>query len=421
MNGLDANAQNRREMLTGNVAAAWGARLAEVDYVPAFPITPQTEIIETISEWVHRGLMPTRYMNMDSEHSMLTAAGAAGAAGARVFTATSSQGLLYGFELLYAIAGWRVPMVLTNVSRGLASPITLEPDHNDVLAARDCGFLQVHAETCQEVLDSILMAYRITEDPRVLLPMLVNLDGFYLSFTREPVVIPALEQVRAFLPAYAPQHAAFAASRPMAQGIAVLGGGIYSYFRYQVQLAALNALVVHEEAAAEFEAIFRRRYGLIDGYRLDDADYVLVMSNSFATKGRAAVDRFRESGHRVGLLRLRVMRPFPAAAIAAALRGRKAVGVIDQNLSVGYGGITYGEVASALYGERQRPPLVSFIGALGGKDIGASEFDQVLEDMQAAAVLGEAPPPRLLYTDADESQMETLLHLAGKGGKGMTL
>ncbi len=169
-----------REMLTGNVAAAWGARLAEVDYVPAFPITPQTEIIETISEWVHGGVMPGRYVNMDSEHSMLTAAGAAAAAGARVFTATSSQGLLYGFELLYTIAGWRVPLVLANVSRGLASPITLEPDHNDVLAGRDCGFLQIHAETCQEVLDSILMAYRINEDPRVLLPSIVNLDGFYL-------------------------------------------------------------------------------------------------------------------------------------------------------------------------------------------------------------------------------------------------
>ena len=167
-----------RDMLTGNVAAAWGARLADVDYVPAFPITPQTEIIETISEWIHDRVMPARYVNMDSEHSMLTAAGAAAATGARVFTATSSQGLLYGFELLYTIAGWRVPLVLVNVSRGLASPITLEPDHNDVLAARDCGFLQIHAETCQEVLDSILMAYRIAEDARVWRPVIVNLDGF---------------------------------------------------------------------------------------------------------------------------------------------------------------------------------------------------------------------------------------------------
>ena len=156
---------------------------------------------------------------MDSEHSMLTAAGAAAATGARVFTATSSQGLLYGFELLYTIAGWRVPMVLVNVSRALASPVTLEPDHNDVLAARDCGFLQIHAETCQEVLDSILMSYRVSEDPRVLLPVIVNSDGFYLSFTREAVELPDLEAVRRFLPVYHPSNAAFRASKPMAQAV----------------------------------------------------------------------------------------------------------------------------------------------------------------------------------------------------------
>jgi pyruvate ferredoxin oxidoreductase alpha subunit len=403
-----------REMLTGNAAAAWAARLAEVDYVPAFPITPQTEIIETISDWIHRGRMPARYVNMDSEHSMLTAAGAAAATGARVFTATSSQGLLYGFELLYTIAGWRAPLVLVNVSRGLASPITLEPDHNDVLAARDCGFLQIHAETCQEVLDSILMAYRIAEDARVLLPVIVNLDGFYLSFTREPVVVPEPEQVRTFLPAYHAGHATFRASTPMAQGIAVLGGSIYSYFRYQLQLAALNALSVHEEAAASFESIFGRRYGLIDGYRLDDAEYVLAMSNSFATKGRGAVDRFRANGYRVGLLRLRVLRPFPSAAIANALAGRKVVGVIDQNLSVGFGGITYAEIASALYGQPHQPALLSFIGALGGKDISAAEFDQIMEDMQTTTRTGVTPPPRLLYTNADEAQMAAFRRLAGK-------
>src|SRR5499425_619472 len=178
------------QLLTGNAAAAWGARLADVDYIPAFPITPQTEIIELLAQWAADGTIPARFVTLDSEHSMLTAAGAAAAAGARVFTATSSQGLLYGFEMLYTITGWRVPLVLVNVSRGLSSPITLEADHNDVLAARDCGFLQIHAETCQEVLDSILMAYRISEDQRVMHPVLVNLDGFTLSLTREPVLLP---------------------------------------------------------------------------------------------------------------------------------------------------------------------------------------------------------------------------------------
>src|SRR4030066_582087 len=223
-----------KEMLTGNAAAAWGVRLAEVDYIPAYPVTPQTEIIETISRWIFYGVMDARFVTMDSEHSMITAAGAASAAGVRAFTASSSQGLLYGFEMLYTVAGWRVPLVMVNVSRGLSSPITLEPDHNDILAARDCGFLQIHCETCQEVLDSVLMAYRLAEDERILLPLLVNMDGFHLSFTREPVEIPDIENVRRFLPAYQPRHAFFNASQPMAQGIAVLGGPVYSYFKYQM-------------------------------------------------------------------------------------------------------------------------------------------------------------------------------------------
>jgi pyruvate ferredoxin oxidoreductase alpha subunit len=404
-----------RQMLTGNMAAAWGARLAAVDYVPAFPITPQTEIIETLAQWYGDGTMRGRFVSMDSEHSMLTAAGAAAAAGVRVFTATSSQGLLYAFELLYTIAGWRVPLVLVNVSRALSSPITLEPDHNDVLAARDSGVLQIHAETCQEVVDSILMAYRMAEDARVLLPVLVNLDGFYLSFTREPVTLPAAEAVHEFLPAYAPTHASFKASRPMAQGVAVLGGALYSFFKYQTHLAAQNALVVHEEVAQQFADAFGRRYGLMEPYRMDDADYVLVMSNAFATKGKAAVNRFRAQGVPVGLLRLRVLRPFPAQAIAAALAGRKAVAVIDQNLSVGFGGITYAEIASALYGARDRPLLLSYVGGLGGKDLSSAEFDQILEDLQHSVANGEARPLRLLYTDREAAQMETFLQIAGKG------
>ncbi len=408
----------KREMLTGNTAAAWGARLAEVDYVPAFPITPQTEIIENLAHWFAEGILTGKFVTMDSEHSMLTAAGAAAATGARVFTATSSQGLLYAYELLYTVAGWRVPLVLVNVSRALASPITLEPDHNDILSARDSGFLQIHAETCQEILDSILMAYRLAEDQRVLLPVLVNLDGFYLSFTREPVLIPALEEVRAFLPPYTPTHALFSASHPMAQGIAVLGGTLYSFFKYQMHLAAQNALAVYPEVAKQFEAIFGRQYGLVEEYYLDDAEYVLVMSNAFATKGKAAVQRFRERGIPLGLLRLRVIRPFPVQSIVTALTGRKAVAVIDQNLSVGFGGITYGEIASALYGGKDSPLLLSYVGGLGGKDISVAEFDQILEDLQQSVATGHVPPPRLLYTDLEAAQMEKFLQIAGKEERG---
>lgn len=212
-----------RMLLTGNAAAAWGARLAAADYIPAFPITPQTEIIESLANWIDNGIMDARLVTLESEHSMITAAGAAAATGIRVYSATSSQGLLYGMEMLYTVAGWRAPFVLTNVSRGLSSPITLESDHNDIMAARDCGFLQIHCATCQEVLDNTIIAFRLAEDPRVRLPVIVNLDGFYLSFTREPVELPDADKVKQFVGDYDALNMKFRASQPTSQAVAVLG------------------------------------------------------------------------------------------------------------------------------------------------------------------------------------------------------
>jgi len=400
-----------RDLLTGNAAAAWGARLAEVDYVPAYPITPQTEIIETLARWISDGQLAARMVTLDSEHSMLTAAGAAAATGARVFTATSSQGLVYGFEMLYTIAGWRVPLVLVNVARALAAPITLEPDHNDVLAARDSGFLQLHAETCQEVMDSILMAYRLAEHPDVLLPVLVNLDGFYLSFTREPVDLPAAEAVRAFLPPYEPAHARLSASHAMAQGVAVLGGSAYTFFKYQMQRASEAALSVHDTIAAEFRERFGRGYGAVEGFQLDDAEYVIVMSNSFSTTGKGEVERLRARGEKVGLLRLRLLRPFPHELIARLLAGRRAVAVIDQNISVGKGGILFAEIASALYG-RGGPPLRSVIGGLGGRRFRSVEFDQILAALRDTELSGGSPEPWLLFSESEHRQMLDMLRTA---------
>jgi pyruvate ferredoxin oxidoreductase alpha subunit len=406
-----------RELLTGNAAAAWGARLAEVDYVPAYPITPQTEIIESLAQWIARGEVDTRLVTMDSEHSMLTAAGAAAATGARVFTATSSQGLLYSFEMLYAVAGWRVPVVLVNVSRALAAPITLEPDHNDVLAARDSGWLQLHAESCQEALDSILIAYRLAEHADVLLPVIVNLDGFYLSFTREPVEVPEPEAVRDFLPRYQPTHARFSASHAMAQGVAVLGGSAYAFFKYQMQRAAEAALIVHEAVTTEFCQHFGRCYGALESYRLDDAEFVIVMSNSFSTVGKAAVSRLREGGAKVGLLRLRLIRPFPGQEIAWLLSGRRAVAVIDQNISIGKGGILFAEVASALRAA-EAPPLLSFIGGLGGRRFRNEEFDQILAALRAAEHDGASAEPHLLFTATEYQQVCEMLRIAHRAPAG---
>ena len=403
-----------REMLTGNAAAAWGVRLAEVDYIPAYPITPQTEIIEILAKWISDGVLDARFVTVDSEHSMITAAGAASATGVRVFTATSSQGLLYGFEMLYSVAGWRVPLVMVNVSRGLSSPITLEPDHNDILAARDSGFLQIHCETCQEVLDSILMAYKLAEDERVLLPVFVNMDGFHLSFTREPVKIPDLERVRKFLPAYQHKHAFFKASQPMAQGVAVIGGPAYSYFKYQMHLASRKALEVYDGISEEFGKIFGRTYNTIEGYMTDDAEYILIMSNSFSTLGKAAVKSTREKGIKTGLLKLRLLRPFPESDIVTAIKGAKAVAVIDQNISVGKGGIIYSEIASAICNQKDKPLLLSFVGGLGGKNISPLEFEFIFDSMIQVVNTGEIPSACLLYTEAEWKEMDRLKKMAGK-------
>lgn len=404
---------SERVLLTGNGAAAWGARLAGVDYVPAFPITPQTEIIETLAAWVDAGEMDARLVTLESEHSMVTAAGAAATTGVRVFSATSSQGLLYAMEMLYTVAGWRAPFVLVNVSRGLASPITLEADHSDVLAARDSGFLQVHCATCQEVLDSVLIAYRMAEDPRVRLPVIVNLDGFYLSFTREPVTLPDAGAAARYLPPFDPAGLAFRASAPLSQAVAVLGGGPYSYFRYQSHLAALNGLAAYEDAARAFAGSFGRAHPAVEAYRMDGAEWAFVMMGSFATKARAAVDCLRESGWAIGLVRPRLLRPLPVEPLRQSLGGLRGVAVIDQNLSMGMGGVLHAEIAGALYGHPSAPPvLASFVGGLGGRDISPEELYEIAAEVRRAAASGRTPPPRLLYTEDELREVRKLQAVA---------
>jgi pyruvate ferredoxin oxidoreductase alpha subunit len=405
-----------RRMLTGNVTAAWGARLAEIDYLPAFPISPQTEIIETVQQWIDTGEMDAAMVTLDSEHSMLTAAGAAAVTGVRVFTATSSQGLLYGMEMVYALVGWRVPLVMVNVSRGLGAPITLEPDHNDVLATRDSGFLQIHCSTCQEILDGIIMAYRLAEDKRVRLPVLVNLDGFYLSYTREPVELPEQSLVNSFLGTYDSGNIRFKADSPMSQAVAVLGGEAYSYFRYEIQLAAEKALEVYDEIGHEFKAVFGRSHEKIEAYRSEDAEYLFIMMGSFATKAQDAVDQLRKNGWKIGLLRPRLLRPFPEKELIGLVSGKKGIAVIDQNISFGRGGVLHTEVTSTLYGNLQEYPVVaSYIGGLGGRDIVAEEFFEMAEELKKGCEEKRNIPKRLLYTVSELENIQKLQSVAHLG------
>ncbi len=400
------------KLLTGNSAAAWGARLARADYIPAFPITPQTEIIEDLAAWIDRGEMDARMVTLESEHSMITAAGSAASSGVRVFTATSSQGLLYGMEMIYTVAGWRTPFVMVNVSRGLASPITLESDHNDIMAARDSGFLQIHCATCQEIADSVLIAYRLAEHADVRLPAIVNLDGFYLSFTREPVDLADASKAQAFVGEYDPENLQFRGNSPLSQAMAVLGGGPYSYFRYEAHLALQQALSVYDEVAEEFASIFGRHYPMLDCYCMDDAEYVFVMVGSFSTKARDAVDSLRAAGWKTGLLRPRLFRPFPQTQIRALLQGRRAVAVIDQNISMGMGGVLHSEFAMALYGATGAPILASYIGGQGGRDISQQEFFAIADELRQAHDCGNATAPTVIYTDTELTEMRKLQAIA---------
>jgi pyruvate ferredoxin oxidoreductase alpha subunit len=402
-----------RNLLTGNGAAAWGARLAGIDYIPAFPITPQTEIIETLANWIDNHEMPGKLVTLESEHSMITAAGSAAATGTRVFAATSSQGLLHAMEMLYTVPGWRVPFVLVNVSRGLATPLTLEADHNDIMAARDSGCLQLHCCTCQEVLDTVLIAYRLAEQSDVRLPVIVNLDGFHLSFTREPVTIPDVADAAKFVGAFEPGSIVYRANAPLSHAMATLGGSPYSYFRYEQHLAAQRAAPLYDEIAAEFNEQFGREHPAVESYRSDDADYLFFMIGAYATKGRDAVDRLREAGWKIGLIRPRLLRPYPTTKIIALLKGKKAVAIIDQNISMGMGGVLHSELAAALYGQAEAPPiLASFIGGLGGRDISAEEFYEMAKVLKESYEKGVTPPPRLLYTEDELRQQRKLQAVA---------
>ena len=387
----------KQTLVTGNEAAAWGARLVRANYIPNFPITPQTECIETLARWSADGELPGTYFDrMESEHSVMSAAVGAAAVGTRVFTATSSQGLMLMHEVLYIAAGLRLPIVMATISRGLSAPVTLWSDHNDFLDQRDSGWLMFHAENNQEVLDMVLQAYRIAEDPRVLLPVMVNMDGYVLSFTDEPITIPSPEKVEEFLPGYDPAHT-IAKNRPVTVGPPVLEE--YSIFRAQNHVASRNALAVIEEVQDDFEKIFGRRYNLVDEFMLEDAELVLVTQGSMSTTAKAAILEMRDEGIKVGLLRLRVIRPWPNEAVAGALKNAKAIAVIDRNVAPGKGGIMFPEIIETLYNLDRRPLVSGFVVGLGGNPQTESKVKEITHKLEEDLAAGR---PRMEWNDLEE-------------------
>lgn len=404
-----------KRMLTGNAAASWGARVSDVDYVCAYPITPQSEIVETLSHWVAAGSLKARFVNFDSEHSMLAAAGAASLTGARVFTSSSSQGLVYGLENLYSIAGWRAPLVLVNVSRGMGMPMVLQVEHGDVLAARDTGFIQLHAETCQEVLDLVLMGYRVAEDSRVLLPVIVNMDGFILSFARESVDVPETRAVRSFLKHYSrPRPLLGLEGEPVVYAPTTTDGEVYAFYKRQLHESSLKSREVFLEAAEDFANIFGRRYGTTEEFMTNDADTVIVTTNSYSSNIRAAVRQLRGTGEKVGMLKLTMLRPFPRREVAAALRHAERVAVFEQNLAPGRGAIIHPEVVEALYHSTEKPKVVaSFVGGIGGMPVGTGEVRAMLRKCKELESGGDPGRPTLLYSMASWAKMKKYLDVAG--------
>ncbi|WP_172135734.1 pyruvate ferredoxin oxidoreductase [Adlercreutzia sp. ZJ473] len=370
-----------KRFLSGDEALAEGVRLARSQVISAYPITPQTVVVERLSEMVESGQLEAEYIHVESEHSALSAAMGASATGARTFTATSSQGLLYMAEVLTYAAGGRFPIVMMNANRATALPWNIYGDQRDSLALLDHGWIQVYAQDNQEALDLALMAYAIAEDPRVSTPFMVNLDGFALTHTYENVDVPEPEQADAFLPPYQTSNC-FDFEHPVNMGYSA-GPEFNRYFKYEAHRAMLGAVEVIAEVEQRFADVFGRRYpGLIEAYRTEDADVVLVTLGSIAGLARACVDERRAAGQRVGLVRIRYMRPFPARELACALAGAKAVGVLEKDISFGAEGTVFTNVNSALQQAALPVPTLNFIGGLGGDDISLDQMERVFATLE---------------------------------------
>jgi len=369
-------------ILDGNHAAAQGVKLSRVQVIAAYPITPQTPVTERLSEFVEKKELDAQYIAVESEHSALAVCTSASMVGARTFTATSSHGLAYMHEMLHWAAGARLPVVLACVNRAIGAPWNVLNDQQDSVSQRDTGWIQIYARNNQEILDSIIQAYRIAES--VYVPVMVCYDGYVLSHTEMPVDVPSQKDVDKFLPSYKPHTildpanpknynlVTLANPRVNAEGVLCHG---YMELRYLLQEALQNSRETIIKVGQEFGELFDRSYAdMFWENRLDDADVVIVAMGSLAMEAIVAAGMLREAGHKVGVLGLRVFRPFPKADVAKALKKSRLVVIFDKNISYGLEGATCSEIKSALYGSSVRAVIRNFIVGLGGRDVKAREM-----------------------------------------------
>lgn len=382
-----------KRFLSGDEAFAEGVRLARPQVISAYPITPQTVVVERLSEMVEDGSLDAEFVHVESEHSALSCAIGASAAGARTFTATSSQGLYYMAECLTYASGGRFPIVMMNANRSVALPWNIYGDQRDSISLLDHGWIQVYAQDNQEALDLALLAYAVAEDPQVLTPVMVNLDGFALTHTYETVDIPTTEQADEFLPPYQATNC-FDFDEPKNMGYSA-GPAYNKYFKYWEHRDMATATAVIAQAEERFARIFGRRYtGMVEAVGCEDADAVLVTLGSISGLARTVQKELRAEGRRVGLLRLRYLRPFPAAEIAQALAGAKAVGVLEKDVSFGAEGTVFTNVCSALQQAGLSVRTLNFIGGLGGDDISEEQmramYGRLLEEAERDGTAGAA-------------------------------
>ena len=363
-----------RLLLNGNHAVSFGAKSSKVEVIAAYPITPQTEIVEKLSTMVFNKELNAKFIKVESEHSAMAACIGAAATGARAFTATSSQGLALMHEMLHWAANARLPVVMANVNRAMGPPWNIWSDQTDSLAQRDTGWLQFYCKDNQEIFDTIIQAYKICE--KVSLPAMVVLDAFILSHTSEIIDIPDQKMVDNFLPSFNPKYK-LDPDHPRTFG-GLTGPDLYYELRYKIQEAMENALEVTKDVDKEFGKIFGRSYGLVEKYRCKDANVILVVSGSMASTAEEAVDLMRKKGKKVGLVRIRTFRPFPKDEIRKIAKGKQAIGVVDRNISFGSEGIFFQEVKSALCNEKERGPVLGFIAGLGGRDVLIKDFENVV-------------------------------------------
>lgn len=366
-----------KDVLRGNMATAVGAKLCRPNVIPAYPITPSTLFPEKISEFVANGELDAEFILVESEHSAMSACIGASAAGARVCTATASQGLELMHEMLFVASGMRLPIVMAVGNRALSAPINIWCDHQDTISARDSGWIQFYAENNQECLDYMIIAFRVSEDKRVLLPSMVGLDAFVLTHTMEIVDIPEQNEVDDFLPSYNPEHCILDPKKPMTLG-SFCPPEYYMEFKYQQEEAMRSASQVIDEIFKEFERKFGRSYSKVVPFMCNDADIIIVTMGSMSGTARAAVRKMREKGKKVGVLKIAIFRPFPEKEIKEIIKRCKIVAVADRNISFGYGGAVYAEIAGILVNCREKPLIADFIIGLGGRDIVKEDFEKIV-------------------------------------------